>query len=55
MSSTSACTVQQVGLTGTQGCFAVLTRTTFFWGKYVILFELGLCALSVRKILFDLF
>ncbi|CAF0847452.1 unnamed protein product [Adineta ricciae] len=47
MISTTSCTVHQVGLTGTPGCYSPLTRTTFFWGKFFILLEIGLCGLSL--------
>ncbi|CAF4841493.1 unnamed protein product, partial [Rotaria sp. Silwood1] len=45
--STSACTVDQVSLRGTLGCFRVLTKVTIYWMKYFIIAELGLCLLSL--------
>lgn len=45
--SGDSCTVHQVGLSGTPGCFNLLTRATIFWGKFFIIFELSLCLLSV--------
>jgi hypothetical protein len=39
---------------GTPGCFSVLSQTTLFWGKLIILLELGLCALAVGNEIFDI-
>ena len=46
-SSTTTCTIHEVGLSGASGCYRVLTQATIYWGKYFIMFELGLCLLSV--------
>ncbi|CAF3458910.1 unnamed protein product [Rotaria sp. Silwood1] len=50
MTSSSFCTVHQVSLAGTPGCFSLLTQTTFFWTKFIILVELGLCVLSLMGV-----
>ncbi|CAM2701730.1 unnamed protein product [Rotaria socialis] len=50
-SMTSPCTVHQVGLLRTPGCYSLLTKTTLFWIKYIILIEFGLSALSLIGIL----
>ncbi|CAF5084098.1 unnamed protein product, partial [Rotaria magnacalcarata] len=50
-SMASPCSVHQVGLSGTPGCFSLLAKTTLFWTKYIILIELGLSALSLIGIL----
>ncbi|CAF0958133.1 unnamed protein product [Rotaria sordida] len=47
MTSSSICTVHQVSLAGTPGCYSLLTQTTFFWTKFIILIELSLCILSL--------
>jgi hypothetical protein len=49
--NTTSCSIQQVDLSGTPGCFRLLTNEIFFWGKYFILFELGLCLLGFIGIL----
>lgn len=45
--SSKSCTVHQAGMTGTPGCFNVLTQMATFWGKFFIFFELGLCLVSL--------
>lgn len=47
---TTSCTVHQVGLSGTPGCFSVLTRAAMFWGKFFIIFELSLCSLALMGV-----
>lgn len=41
------CSIEQVSLSGTPGCFRILTEKTIFWGQYFFLFELGLCLLAL--------
>lgn len=47
LTSTSFCNVHQVGLIGTPGCFNLLRRLIFFWGKFFLIFELSLCAIAL--------
>jgi len=45
--NTSSCSIQQVGLSGTPGCFRLLTDEIIYWGKFFLIFELSLCLLSL--------
>ncbi|CAF0861284.1 unnamed protein product [Adineta ricciae] len=48
--ATASCTIEQVGASGTPGCYRALTEGTIYWGKFFVIFELSLCLLALLGI-----
>ncbi|UJR38023.1 hypothetical protein I4U23_030705 [Adineta vaga] len=50
MNTTASCRIEQIGVSGTPGCFHSLTEATIYWGKFFVIVELSLCLLALLGI-----
>lgn len=49
LTNATSCTIEQVGQSGTPGCFRSLANGTIFWGAIFVIAELSLCLLAVSR------